>query len=373
MNLSAKSRKRAGSTQKKSSSVSNKSSGSSKRAASSRIKRMASGTSSSVSGIESNSPIEAVSTTTEINSPTPTMMDDFKDQLESLASAVNKNKSSIEKLETSVSAVKKYDDTDIRKLIRELSDKFEKITVRVDKLEKAKTTSTTTTQNTASSTTTTISSQNVPLSNTTTTTSNNELGYIKGTADLCKPDETGHKYCSVAINVDKNWNNGTFCYAWSFGDDKLWHIGHEVHTIYTVTGQHISAREFSEGKPSLFAMNDFSYYTDNERLKSDKYVLLCGLATGPSNNLGVEIFEDEVVPSRKSPNIVGQVRPFTHSDGSMVLFTYKDGKPLLRYNLKQNILEYKPNLSESYIKELRSYDKNEFVDVRGEKYKTLDW
>ncbi len=222
-----------------------------------------------------------------------------------------------------------------------------------------------------------VTTQNVPLATSSTTTSDGKLGYIKGSADLCKPDSSGHKYCSVAINVDKKYDNGAYCFAWNFYD-KMWHMNQNLHTVYTVTGQHIDAYEFSKGKPSLFAMTDFSYYTDlptkeNSRFHDGKTVLLCGDAIGPSDHNGTQIFDGELLNKNRLVSYLGSHIPFTHSDGSMILFNASDGVPLLKYNMKQNLLEYKPNLSESYIKALRTYSGNDYFDVRGNKYSKLDW
>ena len=67
----------------------------------------------------------------------------------------------------------------------------------------------------------------------------------------------------------------------------------------------------------------------------------------------------------------GSIRhPFTSPSGDLVLFDV-NGSPLIKWT--GNSLEYSPNLSESYIKELRSYVRDrgneEYFDVIGNKYK----
>ncbi|MBR4316170.1 MAG: hypothetical protein IKP65_04280 [Alphaproteobacteria bacterium] len=67
----------------------------------------------------------------------------------------------------------------------------------------------------------------------------------------------------------------------------------------------------------------------------------------------------------------GSIRhPFTSPFGDLVLFDV-NGSPLIKWT--GNSLEYSPNLSESYIKALRTYSGNDYFDVRGNKYSKLDW
>lgn len=197
---------------------------------------------------------------------------------------------------------------------------------------------------------------------------------------MCKPDSNGHKYCSVAIDTDIDFDNGTFCFAWDFVDGQYWNSNMNMTSLYTKTGKSLRAYDFNKDKPSLFAMTDFSYYTDDNgysgsksRLKDGRTVVLCGSGVGPGEKNGVEILEGELSLQIKALHI-GTVKPFTHpSDKSMILFNSLDGEPLVRYNMKQNLLEYKPQLSESYIKELCSTTDSgkTFIDVNNNKCKSF--
>ena len=248
--------------------------------------------------------------------------------------------------------------------MKSLSSVLEDVQTRLSKLENG--------------TTVTTTSSNSSTNSTSTSITNEKLGYIKGSADLCKPDSSGHKYCSVAINTDKKFDNGAYCFAWNFYD-KTWHMNQNLHSIYTVTGQRIGAYEFAKNKPTLFAMTDFSYYTDTQtkegsRLHDGKTVVLCGDAIGPGDHNGTQIFDGEILDKHSNGELIfGSHTPFTHPDGSMILFNSGDGVPLIRFNMKQNLLEYKPNLSESYIKALRAEEWGTYLDVRGTKYSKLDW
>ena len=353
--------KRSASSQKNSNS-----SRSSKRSASPRNGRRAGGTSVSASNIDRN-----VSTET---STTLTTIDDLKDQLQNLKNTVYKNKSNIEKLETSVSGVKKYDDTDIRKLIKELSDKLSSLDSRVEKLEKAKSASTSSSSNSGST------------SSPTTT----ELGYLKGSADLCKPDSSGHKYCSVAINTGKTSfkvrdNSGkgkdNRCLVYDFDNNYKWRFSKEFINIKEYNGKQYTVAEFNAGKPDLYVMTDFNYYgdtnSDNRQLMvKNKFIAFCGKGLRFDKNeyssspydLGYYLFDDTIINGANKltgANKSTIATPFTSSDNDIVFFDFQTGKAVLKLNLEKNLLEYKPNLSADYIKSLRYNDYKNLIDING--------
>ena len=238
-----------------------------------------------------------------------------------------------------------------------------------------------------------VTTQNVPLSTSSTTTSDGKLGYIKGSADLCKPDSSGHKYCSVAINVDKKYPGSSFCISYLYDKSvNSWTARSKIFDMQTITGQINSIKDFTKNKPTLFVMDDFSYYLGDEysrmilEKKDDrKYILLCGTGLGHNHTDTVyptfDILDKQVklygYPGayKVSNDAKGSIRhPFTSPSGDLVLFDV-NGSPLIKWT--GNSLEYSPNLSESYIKELKSFVRDgsneEYFDVRGNKYSKLDW
>ena len=265
---------------------------------------------------------------------------------------------------------------ELKAMITTLQGKVDSMDKRIVELESKPVTTTATT--TASTSSTTSSASKSTLS---------ELGYIKGSTDLCKPDSSGHKFCSVAINVDKKFNNGTYCFAWNYDEKfKLWKTNMNMHGLYTTRGDDLKINDFVKDKPSLFAMTDFSFYTDSiasgyTRLHQGKTVVFCGDGLGASsikNADAMQILDGDVYVGAKTADATGKhnrsVKPFTASDGSMILFDGENGKPLLRYNMKQNLLEYKPQLSDDYIASLRSYEAgyDYYIDIRGTKYDSFN-
>ena len=235
-----------------------------------------------------------------------------------------------------------------------------------------------------------VTTQNVPLSTSSTTTSDGKLGYIKGSADLCKPDSSGHKYCSVAINVDKKYPGSSFCISYIYDKSvNSWRPQSKVFDMQTITGQiNNNIKDFTKNKPTLFVMDDFSYYLGDENSRmilekkyDRKYILLCGTGLGHNHTDTVyptfDILDKKVklygYPGayKVFNDAKGSIRhPFTSPSGDLVLFDV-NGSPLIKWT--GNSLEYSPNLSESYIKELKSYvrdgDNEEYFDVIGNKYK----
>ncbi len=270
---------------------------------------------------------------------------------------------------------------ELKSLIKTLQDKFDSMDKRIVELE-SKPVATTTTTSTASTTSSTTSSS---ASESTLT----ELGYLKGSADLCKPDSSGHKYCSVAINVDKKYNNGSYCLSYFYSKDtKSWEAMGKIFHMQNIKGEIIPMSQFISGKPTIFVMSDFSYYLgdDNSKLVlengvkkfSGKYILLCGSGIGGnSTSEGFDLLDKKVklfgYPSsyKSFSDAKGSIRhPFTSSKGDLVLMDV-NGSPIIKY--ADGNLEYSPNLDINYTRSLKSYvlngDFKKYFNVLGEEVK----
>lgn len=301
------------------------------------------------------------------------------DEVQSLISGLTSDLSSFNsKMKTLSETMNEYANkiSNLEKQNSEYANKMSDFETRLAKLE-------------AGSVTTT---QNVPLSTSSTTTSDGKLGYIKGSADLCKPDSSGHKYCSVAINVDKKYPGSSFCLSYLYDKSvNSWRPQGKIFDMQTITGQINNIKDFTNNKPTLFVMDDFSYYLGDENSQmilengvkkaGGKYILLCGTGLGHNHTDTVHpTFDilDKQVKLYSYPGTYkvfndakGSIRhPFTSPSGDLVLFDV-NGSPLIKWT--GNSLEYSPNLSESYIKELKSYVRDggneEYFDVIGNKYK----